>query len=357
MASLLHWSAFLITVLVRHGSTVSGFCTTPQQRYAMFQNLASCFHKGILWQCLREMANAPPCPEPFTPVSKWDAVKNHPAWRILSNYDCGDSAADRIIGGFDAALGQFPWIVRLGYISQEDNETDFKCGAALLTDRHVVTAAHCLTNKDEESQLTSVRLGEHDIRTNPDCQLRVCAPKVQDRNIKISKRHPQFDKPPFHNDIAILELEFPVEINNYVTPICLPREEQIKDRFQQGELLTVAGWGTTNMSTEERADILQYVGLPVVKPEACNTFQTFGWGFNVTESEICAGTEHNKDACKGDSGGPLMKIYDTPDGPKHFIVGVVSFGPTLCGNKKPGVYASVGYFLKWILDNIAKFEH
>lgn len=58
-----------------------------------------------------------------------------------------------------------------------------------------------------------MRLGEHDIRTNPDCQLRVCAPKVQDRNIKISKKHPQFDKPPFHNDIAILELESPVEIN------------------------------------------------------------------------------------------------------------------------------------------------
>lgn len=60
----------------------------------------------------------------------------------------------------------------------------------------------------------SVRLGEHDIRTNPDCQLRVCAPKVQDRHIKISKKHPQFDKPPFHNDIAILELESPVEINS-----------------------------------------------------------------------------------------------------------------------------------------------
>lgn len=44
------------------------------------------------------------------------ALANHPAWIKLDKLDCGESAADRIIGGYNAALGQFPWIARLGYI-------------------------------------------------------------------------------------------------------------------------------------------------------------------------------------------------------------------------------------------------
>lgn len=47
-----------------------------------------------------------------------------------------------------------------------------------------------------------------------------------------------------------------------------------------------------------------------------------------------------------------LQIYDTPDGPKHYLVGVVSFGPTICGIKKPGVYVSVAHFVRWILDHL-----
>ncbi|KAJ2953213.1 hypothetical protein O0L34_g790 [Tuta absoluta] len=282
--------------------------------------------------------------------TKWEEIENHPAWRLLDEFECGDNAADRIIGGLDAALGQFPWIARLGYIS-EDNETDWMCGGALITDRHVVTAAHCVhIGPNEPYQLSFVRLGEYDTRTDPDCRVKVCAPPVQDREIHahLIRNHVSFNKPPFHNDIAIIQLDKPVELNNYVVPICLPRKDQL-DSLQIGDMVTVAGWGKTNMSTEHRAEVLQYVALPIVTPSVC---EFIGRGFKMTEAEICAGAVHNKDACGGDSGGPLMKVYDTPEGPKSYLIGAVSFGPTICGIKKPGVYSSVQFFLKWILDNV-----
>lgn len=276
-----------------------------------------------------------------------ESIVNHPAWKKLDAVECGDSVADRIIGGNNATLGQFPWIARLGY--KDDTEIDWMCGGALITNSHVITAAHCVQPTEEGPVLLLIRLGEHDIRTDPDCELDVCAPKVQDRKIKKISIHTYFNKPVFHNDIAIIELEKPITLNEYVAPICLPRQDaQIADLLV-GDRVTVAGWGKTNMTTEDRADILQVLSIPVVEPTMCNMF---GKIFKVAKSEICAGAQTNKDACGGDSGGPLMKVFDTSDGPKTFLVGIVSFGPTICGIKRPGVYASVPYYLKWILDSL-----
>lgn len=50
---------------------------------------------------------------------------------------------------------------------------------------------------------------------------------------------------------------------DYVSPICLPRAEQLESLIM-GELLTVAGWGKMNMTTEERAKILQYVAVTII---------------------------------------------------------------------------------------------
>ncbi|CAH2257128.1 jg11959 [Pararge aegeria aegeria] len=106
----------------------------------------------------------------------WRKVENHPAWKILDAFECGFSASDRIIGGLNAALGQFPWIVRLGYHTPGESELDWMCGGALITDKHVVTAAHCVQN-GEDFTLTrlytgtalgvvSVRETEYDWRAN-----------------------------------------------------------------------------------------------------------------------------------------------------------------------------------------------
>jgi len=64
----------------------------------------------------------------------------------------------------------------------------------------------------------------------------------------------------------------------------------------------------------------------------------------ITSNMICAGDQET-DACSGDSGGPM--IYRDSHS-RWIVVGIVSFGPTTCGNGLPGVYTRVDRYLNWI---------
>lgn len=64
----------------------------------------------------------------------------------------------------------------------------------------------------------------------------------------------------------------------------------------------------------------------------------------LADSQLCAWDQKfMKDACKGDSGGPLHAKEDKID----YIVGIVSFGIG-CATKDPGVYTRVSSYIDWI---------
>ena len=67
----------------------------------------------------------------------------------------------------------------------------------------------------------------------------------------------------------------------------------------------------------------------------------------------CAYNFTGKDACGGDSGGPLtISRYRNLD--EYWTqIGIVSWGLISCGTEGvPGVYTNVRRYLSWILDNI-----
>jgi secreted trypsin-like serine protease len=91
--------------------------------------------------------------------------------------------------------------------------------------------------------------------------------------------------------------------------------------------------------------------VPTVNPRICEK------GFTsriVSAAQICAGGEKGKDACRGDSGGPLMHLNLGPS-PFWHLVGIVSYGPP-CGilkeKPRPTVYVDVSKYMDWIVANM-----
>lgn len=64
---------------------------------------------------------------------------------------------EHIIHGESAKPGEFTHMAAIGYFNDETNKTDFNCGGALLSEKFVLTAAHC-TNKKTDTPY-KVRLG------------------------------------------------------------------------------------------------------------------------------------------------------------------------------------------------------
>lgn len=52
--------------------------------------------------------------------------------------------------------------------------------------------------------------------------------KISIRGVRTINQHDQFDKYSYNNDIAILELDSPIEFDENIQPICLPESGKFK---------------------------------------------------------------------------------------------------------------------------------
>lgn len=239
-----------------------------------------------------------------------------------------------ISDGTDARPREFPHMALLGKMILKSIE--WFCGGTLISNRFVMTAAHCIR------KVEFVRLGDLAIDQDEDDSM----PK----QILVSEKilHPDYKMNSKYNDIALLKLKTEVLLNPYIRPACLPTSNN-----QDVKHFIATGYGKTGHLLKA-SQILLKVSLELFDHNECNqTYSSYiGRNFQngIVDSQMCVGSKTDqKDTCPGDSGGPLQ-IYHKSQYCMFTVLGITSFG-MICGVKNsPGVYTKVYPYVKWIED-------
>ncbi|CAG2168897.1 unnamed protein product [Oppiella nova] len=140
-------------------------------------------------------------------------------------------------------------------------------------------------------------------------------------------------------------------------PMAMSTEKHQFERSDvtNSEIASIAGWGRTSATGDHSDDLLE-AQLHIVPQSDCQL--SYKKHITINKSRLCAiapldslsETGESMDACKGDSGGPLIQYDESSE--QYYLTGVVSFGKKCATYGAPGVYSSVEYYSKWITDII-----
>jgi trypsin len=223
----------------------------------------------------------------------------------------------RIVGGFPSSTDAFP------YFTTTSADSEYLCGASLIYEDILLTAAHCQGAFDE-----GVRIGAQDSYDPNDGHFRMVAKEI---------KHPLYDDFTTANDLMLLKLYRPVSVQ----PVAWERSVTAP---KAGETLTVMGFGSTS-EEGDTSSVLQQVDVLAVDDAKCSSQYDGDVDLDVM---FCAGVPNGgKDSCQGDSGGPIVDENNVQ-------VGIVSWGEGCALATHSGVYTRVGAFGDWIAAEICQ---
>ncbi|XP_035796189.1 CLIP domain-containing serine protease 14D-like [Anopheles albimanus] len=272
--------------------------------------------------------------------------QNEPTCGKVSRFD----ATAVIYDSRETHLDQFPWAT----IIMPRWQWQISCSGSLINRHFVLSAAHCfqatmrLGNRPQQYKAV---FGEWDFLTDEDCKYvrgeLVCNGPLQHRPIARVFNHPLYDHwaDQFLHDIALLQLERPIDYGSHIGPVCLPSYSSVMPDIA-GRNYTATGWGKTRTWGGLRRKIK--VSMVARNVSACA--RAYGIkSLEVAQVQLCVGGQPWKDVCHGDSGGALMHRGDAD---RWTQVGIISFGSKECGKPLPGVYTNLARYTDWIQASI-----
>lgn len=268
----------------------------------------------------------------------------------------------RIVGGETASADQFVWQASIFRNPESIYLTQF-CAGSILSERWIITAAHCVI--DERASGLFVGVGFIDLDTtaatleNDGTGQVIAVERIithPDYIANSSESDTGGGLVSFDSDIALLELSTAIDFDlcgdgcDIIRPVSSCSDLTADD---PGAATYVSGWGSTvatsDTSTSEQnfPEDLLWTELDIM---TCISSSTDWTQDRITDNMLCAGvTGFCKDSCAGDSGGPLVVRSTTSD--EYLLAGIVSFGIGCAEDRFPGVYTRLTQYETWIEDN------
>jgi hypothetical protein len=240
-----------------------------------------------------------------------------------------------VVNGIDIEIGLFPFVVRL-YAS---DDVGF-CGGVLVSERHVLTAAHCVADFRLQPTLLGVGVGKTRTLRRSDGEMYA----VQNLTMHPSYDVHKYDAILHGNDVAVLTLRTPVP----QAPVALLDDGSYwtDDTHPDDDSAYVVGYGSQTLYGPQSAN-LQMAHLHLHDHAFCKR----SLSYDLVDSNGCADYQ-NFDACSGDSGSPLVLAHRGA----LTVVGLVSWGIGECGTF-PGVYARIDTSLAFLASQGVPVSH
>ena len=248
------------------------------------------------------------------------------------------STPEPIINGQPADISEVPWQVALVNANIVDDFDAQFCGGSIISERWLLTAAHCLIGKSSAD--IDVLMGITTLGQAGSTRI----------SVQQTISHPNFNGVTFDNDIALLKLSTPIQLSNTNTQlIALPYDQEVSIWPAAGTHATVSGWGNTaTTGISYPTELMAAVVEVLTDPDDPNCGDYPGTEFSPALMLCAAELTIGRDSCQGDSGGPLaIEVGDS-----WMLAGIVSWGYDCADPAFPGVYTRVTQYLSWIEDYV-----
>ncbi|KAF2882837.1 hypothetical protein ILUMI_23349 [Ignelater luminosus] len=285
---------------------------------------------------------------------RYSSLNRNPPNNIHFDEICGTVVAQPtpLYHGETTYQGEFPWHALLHRRNKYTRTFSYVCGASLISEYHVLTAAHCITKIHsripEIPQDLQVYLGMY----YPE---RFLNSHVQRRDVYKIMIHPQYKAEFYNNDIAVLKFIIPINITDYVRPVCL-----WEDSTDLGSIIdkqgSSVGWSFGN--SVEMGEQLMHSKMIVVSQETCILSLTDSYSRLTSATTYCAGKINDASICNAVVGDGMVfpKLNSTHQNTRWQLRGLVSTAvtsfisdnPLKCDPSHYVVFTDAAKHLDWI---------